>query len=88
MLLILISWCYIFITLVNFGFVATKILQFPLQNKLLHLVLGLSIILITSHIWAFYEGFGIVFHIFLLLSNVFIASVFKLELIQFFKEIQ
>ena len=88
MLLILISWCYIFITLVNFGFVATKILQFPLQNKLLHLVLGLSIILITSHIWAFFEGFGIVFHIFLLLSNVFIASVFKLELIQFFKEIQ
>ena len=87
MLLIIISWCYILFTLVNFGFVATSVLKFQKLNKLLHLLLGLVSILILSHIWAFFAGFGIVFHVLLLLFNGIICFVFRQKVFQFFKDI-
>lgn len=87
MLLIIISWCYILFTLVNFGFVATSALKFRKLNKLLHLLLGLVSILILSHIWAFFAGFGILFHVLLLLFNGIICFVFRQKIFQFFKDI-
>jgi len=80
MLLILLSWCYIFVTLLNFGYLASTILNIPKHNKLLHLALGLSLILLLSHAWAFFNGFGIVFHVVLLILNVILGFYFKHEI--------
>lgn len=87
MILILISWCYIFLTLVNFGFVAKSIIKFYDLNKIFHLVLGLILILIIGHIWAFYSGFGILFHTILLLSNILIFVKHKNQIITFYKDL-
>lgn len=85
MLIILISWCYIFMTLINFGFLARSVFKFPAVNILVQLVLGLISLLIIGHIWAFFLGFGILFHIILLFFNVIISWKFRKEISTFLK---
>lgn len=87
MLLILISWVYILLTLVNFGFLANHILSIKNTSKLFHLVFGLVIIMIISHVWAFYDGFGILFHSLLLILNGVIFIIFYKHFLIFYKGI-
>lgn len=87
MLLIIISWGYMFLTLVNFGFVAKSIFPFKRINKLIHLALGFILMMILSHIWAFYDGFGLVFHTFLLVVNGLLFYLFKEKFFSFYTDI-
>lgn len=69
----------------NFGFLAKALFNFSEVNKLMQLVIGLICLLIIGHLWAFFWGFGILFHVLLLLSNGFISWKFQKEIISFFK---
>lgn len=86
MLIILISWCYIFITLLNFGFLATSILKTSKPNKLLNLGLGLSSVLILGHVWAFFDGFDSVFHLVLLVLNFSLGIFFRHDISRYLGE--
>lgn len=85
MLIILISWCYIFITLINFGFLARSVFKFSVVNVLVQLGLGLISLLIIGHIWAIFLGFGVLFHVLLLFSNALISWRFRKEITEFLK---
>jgi hypothetical protein len=68
------------VTLLNFGYLASAILNISKPNKLLHLGLGLSLILFLCHAWAFFYGFGIVFQVVLLILNVILGLYFNPEI--------
>jgi len=85
MLFILISWCYIFLTLLNFGYLVTAILKISKPNSLVHFGLGLTSVLIGGHLWAFFGGFGLIFHVALFLLNVILSWIYRKEQIKFFR---
>ena len=72
-------------TLINFGFLARSVFKFSVVNALVQLVLGLISLLIIGHIWAFFLGFGVLFHVLLLFSNAIISWRFRKEITEFFK---
>ena len=83
MLIIILSWCYTLITLINFGVLAKSVFKVKIINKLMVLVLGLISLLIIGHIWAFFRGFTIIYHLLLLTSNAIISWEFQKEITLF-----
>lgn len=76
MLVILLSWMYMFWTLTNFGILASFVLQKPHVHKFIHLLIGVLLIMVVAHVWAFFAGFGILFHVVLLGVNVLVSSFY------------
>lgn len=74
MIIILISWIYIMLSIVNFGFLFS--IFFKTRKEALGilrlLIVGVISLLVYSHLWAFFSGFDIVFHVVLLLINMFL----------------
>ena len=88
MLIVLVSWFYIFITLLNFGYLGRLFFKNSFAvNKLIHLVLGLITLMFIGHIWAFFSGFNANFHFFLLFVNLLISLIYRKEIIIYIKDI-
>ena len=77
MLLIILSWVYIFFTTINLGFGIDKL--FKLQNKdfVVTSVLGLFATTILASFWAIFGRINIEFHCLLLTLNLLILLKFK-----------
>ncbi|WP_281226262.1 LIC_10190 family membrane protein [Flavobacterium aquiphilum] len=80
MVLILLSWIYIFFLAINLGFITDKILRLKNRNFVIHSVLGLFASTIFSSIWAIFGRINIEFHIILLLANLAIFLKYQKEI--------
>lgn len=76
MIVILLSWIYIFWTLINLGILASFVLHKPYVHKFIHLLLGMLLSMVVAHAWAFFAGFGVLFQGVLLVVNVLISSFY------------
>lgn len=92
MVLILLSWIYIFFSTINLGFVTDRILRIKNQNFVIHTILGLFTTTIFASIWAVFGRVNFEFHIVLLLINLATFLKFQKEIRLlyklFFKELQ
>lgn len=70
MILILLSWCYIFLTAVSFGIAFSKVMCIQLRDIITTTIFGLFSITILATIWAFFGPIAIAFHIALIILSV------------------
>lgn len=77
MLLIFISWLYIFFASINLGFCANKIFGIKNQNFVITTFLGLLTSTVFASFWAIFGRINIEFHCFLLILNLLIFIKFK-----------
>lgn len=80
MLLIFISWFYIFITSINLGFCTNKIVGIKNQNFVITSFLGLLSTTLFASIWAIFGRINIEFHSVLLILNLIIFFKFNSEI--------
>ncbi|PVX44776.1 hypothetical protein C8C85_0527 [Flavobacterium sp. 103] len=80
MILILLSWIYIFFSTINLGFVTDRILRLKNQNFVIHTILGLFTTTIFTSISAIFGRVNIEFHIVLLLINLAVFFKFQKEI--------
>jgi hypothetical protein len=85
MILILLSWIYIFFTSVVVGFAFNKLGQLKNKNYFELSILGFFSTTIIASVWAIFGRINIEFHIFILLFNFSISLLYKSELISLFK---
>ena len=77
MLLILLSWIYILITTINFGFLFRKIFRIQDCHIIIHQVLGLFLYAIITSCFAFFIRIHIEYYLFILLINISISYIYK-----------
>jgi hypothetical protein len=70
MILILLSWCYIFFTATVFGIAFSKALKMQLFDVVITPVLGLFSITVFATVWAFFGPIAIAFHCILLMLSI------------------
>lgn len=70
MLLILLSWLYIFFTSLSFGIAFSKVLHIQRFNLVITSVLGLFSITVFASVCAFFGPISIIFHCFLLVISL------------------
>ena len=70
MILILLSWLYIFLTALSFGILFSKVLRIQQFELVITTILGLFSITLLATAWAFFGPINILFHIVLLLLTV------------------
>lgn len=80
MLLIFISWFYIFITSINLGFCTNKIVGIKNQNFVITSFLGILSTTLFASIWAIFGRINIEFHSVLLILNLIIFFKFRSEI--------
>ncbi|HCQ11866.1 MAG TPA: hypothetical protein DIU01_01085 [Flavobacterium sp.] len=80
MLLIFISWLYIFFTSINLGFCTNKIVGIKNQNFVITSFLGLLSTTLFASIWAIFGRINIEFHSVLLILNLIIFFKFNSEI--------
>lgn len=85
MILILLSWIYIFFTSVVVGFAFNKLGQLKNKNYFELSILGFFSTTIIASVWAIFGRINIEFHIFILLFNFSISLLYKSELIGLFR---
>lgn len=81
MILILLSWIYIFLTALSFGIAFSKLLKIGLPDCITASITGLFAITVLATIWAFFYPIAIAFHIVLILSSILLwfknKAIFK-----------
>jgi hypothetical protein len=85
MILILLSWIYIFFTTINLGFACDRILVLKNKNFVVTSILGLFLVTILASIWAVFGRINIEFHAFLLALNLLVLLKFKNSIIEIYK---
>ena len=75
MLLIFLSWIYIFITTLNFGILFKKIVKLENCHVIIHHILGLFLYTILTSITAFFIRINIEFYIFVFLINLIVFII-------------
>ena len=71
MILILLSWVYIFFTAYSFGITFSKVVRIQQFEFVITTILGLFCITLFATVWAFFYPISILFHIVLLILTVF-----------------
>lgn len=71
MLLILLSWLYIFFTTVSLGITFSKMIRLQQFDVVVTIILGLFSITLLATIWAFFGPISIGFHVVLMLLSLF-----------------
>ena len=71
MLLILLSWLYIFFTAVSFGIAFSKMIRLQQFDVVVTMILGLFSITLLATIWAFCGPISIGFHVVLMMLSLF-----------------
>jgi hypothetical protein len=85
MVLILLSWIYIFFSTINLGFATDKILRLKNQNFVIHSVLGLFTTTIFASIWAIFGRVNFEFHAVLLFVNLVVFFKFQKKILLVYK---
>ncbi|MEN2400109.1 hypothetical protein GKZ90_0009990 [Flavobacterium sp. MC2016-06] len=85
MILILLSWIYIFFTTINLGFACDRILVLKNKNFVVTSILGLFSVTILASIWAVFGRINIEFHVFLLALNLLLLLKFNNLIIKIYK---
>lgn len=85
MVLIILSWIYILLSTINFGFYFDKILCLKNKNFIITSILGLFAITVFGSFWAIIGRINIEFHIVLLLFNLFVIIRFKSDILSIYK---
>ena len=70
MLLILLSWLYIFFTAVSFGIAFSKMIRLKQFDIVVTMILGLFSITLLATIWAFFGPISFGFHVVLFIFLV------------------
>ena len=70
MILILLSWLYIFFTAFSFGIAFSKALRLKQYDVVVTSILGLFSITLAATVWAFYGPIATTFHAFLILLSI------------------
>ena len=78
MILILISWIYIFITSLNFGILFTKILYIKKSNPIILNILGLFFLTLITSFTAFFTRINIEYYTIILVANLWLMQKYKL----------
>lgn len=87
MLLILLSWIYIAVTCINFGFVFRKIFRIDECHIAIHQILGLFLYTLLTSLVAFFVRINFEYYLFVLLLNIVLAFYFKKHIIGYFNSI-
>jgi len=80
MLLILLSWTYIFITAVNFGCITNRFFRLKMDSIPVTAFLGLFTITILAGFWALFTRVNFEFHMILLLINLLIWFRYRIDI--------
>ncbi len=86
MLLITLSWLYIFFTTLNLGLVTNKLLTLKVQHFVVTSVLGLFATTVLASIWAIFGRINVEFHVFLLLLNGFAFFRYRPEILKLYAD--
>lgn len=86
MVLIILSWIYIFTTTINLGFFTNKTLALKNDNFVVTSILGLFATTIFASFWAVFGRINIEFHLFLLLVNVLIFIKYKSDILKIYRD--
>ncbi|MBC7607027.1 MAG: hypothetical protein H7199_08735 [Burkholderiales bacterium] len=81
MLLVLLSWCYIFFTIFNLGVVLDKLTRLQNSDQIVFPFLGLFFVTLSASVWAIFGRINIEFQCFLLLFHLIIGVLFKADII-------
>lgn len=81
MVLILLSWLYIFFTSLTLGIGFSKLFQIKSHNLVITPILGLFGVTLLASFWAILGPISIAFHLFLLGSTIALGYHFKSNLI-------
>lgn len=84
MLFIVLSWIYITITCLNFGFVFRKFLKIKDCHFAIHQVLGLFLYTLITTTTAFFIRINIEYYICILLLNCVLTFIFRKQIIKYF----
>lgn len=84
MILVIISWIYIFFTTINLGLLTDKILQLKNKNFVITSIFGLFAVTVFASIWAVFSRINIEFHAFLLIINILLFLKFRKPLIEYY----
>ncbi|WP_396157997.1 LIC_10190 family membrane protein [Flavobacterium sp.] len=87
MILILISWLYIFFTAISFGIVLCKIVRLQQFEIIITTIFGLFSVTLLATVWAFFGPINIAFHLVLCILSLLIWYKNKATLTSFLKEI-
>lgn len=87
MVLILLSWLYIFMTSVTLGISFAKLFKIQSLNGVTASVLGLFCVTLMASLWAIFGPIDIVFHVFTLTATVFLGYYFWTDLKMLLKSI-
>ena len=77
MILILLSWLYIFFTALTFGIAFSKVLRLQQFELVITTIIGLFTITLLATVWAFFGPINILFHIILMLLTVLFFYRYK-----------
>lgn len=80
MVLILLSWLYITITVVNFGITTNKLLNIKTKDISIVAMLGLFLVTVAASVWAVFGRIHCEFHLALLLANVILGYTFRKDI--------
>jgi hypothetical protein len=86
MLLILLSWCYLFFTAYNLGFAVNKTLK--CDNLVVVTLLGLITVTVIASAWAIFGRINIEFHCFLLLCNLVSFFSYRIPIVNAYRLFQ
>lgn len=70
MILILLSWLYIFFTAFSFGIALSKLLHLKQFDVVVTSILGLFAVTVMASVWAFFDSISVAFHVILLVLSV------------------
>lgn len=86
MILILLSWCYILISSIIFGFLFNKLIATHSNNFAIKSIIGLFFITIISSVWALFFRINIEFHCILFSINCLALFLYHTEITSIFKQ--
>jgi hypothetical protein len=87
MILIIISWCYILFTVINLGFLFDKVMRLKSTDFIIFSLLGLLSTTLFASIWAIFGRINMEFHFSLLIINVFLFLVFKIQILRIYNNL-
>jgi hypothetical protein len=87
MVLILLSWLYIFFTSLTLGIGFSKLFQLKTLEVVITVILGLFSVTLLASSWAIFGPIAILFHLFLLVTSITLGLYFKSELKQIIKTV-
>ncbi|MFS4482989.1 LIC_10190 family membrane protein [Hyunsoonleella sp. 2307UL5-6] len=87
MLFIVLSWIYITITCLNFGFVFRKFLNIKDCHFSIHQVLGLFLYTLITTTTAFFIRINIEYYISILILNCVLTFIFRIQIITYFIDV-